>query len=179
MEHLAVVEGEGADAGRLLGRVVLVGEFVGGPLGLLLGGERHVEVGVEGARRGREPGEGPAHAFLVGGELGERRPGHADEGDVALGEVHAEALVGVGPERAARAALIPVGPVHEVVHEELASPVEQLDEALRPGWPVEAVLLVNPHPRQRPPLRGELVATAVEILLPGEEVEASGQPLGR
>ncbi len=94
-----------------------------------------------------------------------------------MGEVHVEALEGVRPERAARAALVPLGSVHEVVHEQLAVAIEQIRQIQASSWPVEAVLLVDSDPWQRPSLRGELVAEAVQLLLAGEELEARRQPL--
>jgi hypothetical protein len=47
VEHGALVEGEGADPGRLFVRVIQVPVVVDRSGGLLLGGERHAEVDVE------------------------------------------------------------------------------------------------------------------------------------
>ena len=50
--------------------------------------ERDVEVVVEVAAERRHPFEFPAHALLVGLDLGERRARHHHQRDVALGEMN-------------------------------------------------------------------------------------------
>ena len=86
--------------------------------------------------------------------------GDAGEGDVAVGQVHRNAVEGVGPERAARAALGPVGSEHEVVDEQLAAAVEQLAQRAGTVSPVEAIVLVDVHPGQLAALLRQLVAAA-------------------
>ena len=85
----------------------------------------------------------------------------------------------VGDRRAARAALVPVGPVHEVVHEQLRTTSEEVGERGLPGFGVEAVVLLHRDPGERAPLRRERVAAAGELLLGGEQLEAGGAVLGR
>jgi hypothetical protein len=53
------------------------------------------------------------------GELRVCRPGHP-QNVTSRWAVHADAVEAVGPERAVRAALVPVGPEHEVVDDQLA-----------------------------------------------------------
>ena len=50
-------------------------------------------------------------------------------GGVAMRQVHVDAVEVVRPEGAARAALVPVGPEHEMLHDELAAAVEQVGRA--------------------------------------------------
>jgi len=52
-----------------------------------------------------------------------------------------------------------------VLDEELAPPVEELGQRHRALGPVENVLLVHLHPRQRAALRGQPVAEARELFL--------------
>jgi hypothetical protein len=66
---------------------------------------------------------------------------------------------------------------HEVVDQQLRAPVEELGQRLRPVLGLEAVVLLDRDPRQLLPLPGELVASAGELLLLGEEFDAGGQPL--
>src|SRR3546814_16006712 len=68
-------------------------------------------------------------------------------------------------EGAAGAALLPAGAEHEVLHEELAAPGEEIAQRNRPLGPFEDVVLLDPHPGQRPALLQQLVALARERLL--------------
>src|SRR5207248_3280943 len=70
-----------------------------------------------------------------------------------------------------------VGAAHEVVDEELRAAVEELGQRLRPLVGVEAVLLVEPHPRQLSPFLRELVVALRELLLALAELLPGGQPL--
>jgi hypothetical protein len=82
--------------------------------------------------------------------------------------VHDHTIEAVGPEGAAGAALLPVGPEHEVVDEQLAAPVEQVRQGARAVGIVEAVLLLDRYPGEPAPRLGQRVTTAVEVLLLGE-----------
>src|SRR5438105_1391676 len=156
---------------------ILHDEVVEGFLALhFLGGEGDVEIEVEVAAEGREPLEAPAHAPVIGGELGVRRVRHRDHRDVALVEVHDGAIEAVGPARAVRAAFTPARAEHEVVDDELAAPVEKFGERLPAVAAFKAVLLFHDLPRQRAPRGGELVATARERLFLRQQLPARGEP---
>src|SRR3546814_11715308 len=71
----------------------------------------------------------------------------------------------VGLEGAAGAALLPAGAEHEVLHEELAAPGEEIAQRNRPLGPLEDVVLLDLHPGQRAALLQQLVALARERLL--------------
>src|SRR5207302_7363801 len=70
----------------------------------------------------------------------------------------------------------PVGPEHEVVDEQLAPPVEQVGERAAPVGGVELVGLVDAHPRQCPALPAQLIASARQLLLRLEQLEAGAEP---
>ena len=83
----------------------------------------------------------------------------------------------VGPRRAARAALLPVGAEHEVVDDQLPAALEQVgqpDLALRAG---EAVVLGHLDHRQPAALGAQRVAAAGQLLLLLEQRRAGGEPL--
>src|SRR3954451_12496247 len=84
----------------------------------------------------------------------------------------------VGNARAARAALVPFGRVHEVVHDELRPAVEQVTQRRLAVHGVESIVLLHAHPWQLASLTRQLVAQARELLLGLEELEASVEPLG-
>ena len=88
-------------------------------------GERHVVVEVEVVAQRRHPEKAPAHALLVGLELLEGRARYSDDRHAAMVEVDDGRVPVVGPEGAARTALLPLRSVHEVLHDELAAAVEQ------------------------------------------------------
>jgi hypothetical protein len=54
---------------------------------------------------------------------------------------------------------------HEVVDEQLRAAVEEVGEALRAGFRVEDVLLLDRHPGQLPPPARQLVALSHVLLL--------------
>jgi hypothetical protein len=82
----------------------------------------------------------------------------------------------VGRRRAHRAAGLVLRPEHEVVDDELRAAVEKLGQRPRPGLGVEAVLLVDRHPRQLAALARELVVAASELLLADEQLVACALP---
>src|SRR5215469_3018891 len=135
----------------------------------LLGRERDAEVVVEVRLARRDPGEGPAHALFVGGDLADRRAGDRGEGDVAGAQVDGGAVEAVGPERAVRAAGVPLGREHEVVDDELAAAAEQVGQGQLPVRPVEDVVLGDFLPGQVAALPGQRLALAAELFLPGQK----------
>src|SRR5262249_606979 len=83
---------------------------------------------------------------------------------------------GVGDRRVDRATGLVGRPEHEVVDEQLGSPVEQLDERLFPGLRFEAVLLLDGHPGQLASLPRELVTQPGVLLLADEQLLVRGEP---
>src|ERR1022692_1225585 len=86
-------------------------------------------------------------------------------------------LVAAG--RAARAALVPVRPEHEVAHDELAAAAKQVQQAGLAVGPVEDVILLDPHHRQLAPPDAQRVTRPGHRLLAGEQLKAGCTPLGR
>jgi hypothetical protein len=83
-------------------------------------------------------------------------------------------LVGAG--RATRTPLVPFGREHEVVDDELATPLEQIDEARLAIRTVEKVLLVDLHHRQPAALGVQRVSLLGEFLFLGQKLLASSKP---
>src|SRR6266498_5974754 len=79
---------------------------------------------------------------------------------------------GVGDRGADGAARLVRRAEHEVVDEQLRATVEELGERLRPRLGLEAVVLLDRHPGELPPLPRELVAASGELLLFGEQLLA-------
>ena len=71
----------------------------------------------------------------------------------------------VDDHRAALAARLLVGAEHEVVEQELAAPVEKIDQPRLAVRALEDVVLLDPQPGQTAPLGGERVVLAGERLL--------------
>src|SRR5690349_8168758 len=88
-----------------------------------------------------------------------------------------EAVEAIGNGRARWATGGVVRAEHEVVDEHLRAPAEQLSERLHAVVGVEAVVLVDPDPRQLTAATGELVTAAGVRLLVVEEFESSLQPV--
>ena len=84
-------------------------------------------------------------------------------------------LVGAG--RAARAAVLPVGMEHEVVHDQLRAALEQVEQRHAPVGPLEGVVLGDLDHRQLAPLRVEAVTLLGGLLLLEEQVASGGLPL--
>src|SRR6185295_1919354 len=102
---------------------------------LLLGREGDVVVAVEVVAIGRHPLEAPAHTFPVALQFLKRRARDRHQRHVAVAQMHHGAVVVVRPERAALATFLPVRPEHEVIYEELVSPVEQVGQRFLAGGP--------------------------------------------
>ena len=109
-------------------------------------------------------------------DLLDRRLRNRDEADVAVSEVHNDAVVMVGDERARLAALRPRRIEHEVVDDELAVRSEKIGERLLAGRRVESVFLVDLHPRQLTDFLRDRVLLACEFLLFVEQREAFLEP---
>ena len=164
-----VVAIEHADAWRFLDAEAGGAEIIDLGAGLdLLRRERHREVVVEVAVRRRQPVEGPAHPLLERVELLQRRTRDRDQGGVARGKVRNHPLKTVGPERAAFAAFVPVGREHEVLHHELAAPLEQVGQRHLAVLDHRTNSLVDLDPGQCAALRAEAVAGTGKFLLMGE-----------
>ena len=91
-------------------------------------------------------------------------------------QVNVHAVAVVGHEGAARATLLPPWGEHEVLHQQLAAAFEQLGERAPTLGPVEDVVLIDAHPRQRAALAGDLVAQARQLLLVRQQRPALGNP---
>jgi len=91
---------------------------------LLLGRERDVVVAIKVVAVGRHPLEVPTHALPVALQFLKWRARDRHQRNVAAAQMHHGAVVVVGPERAARAAFLPIWPEHEMIDQELASPGE-------------------------------------------------------
>jgi len=83
----------------------------------------------------------------------------------------------VGQERAGPAAFIPARVEHEVVDQQLAAVVEQVQQAGLAVPALEHVLLVHLDHRQPAPLGVQRVPLPGEFLLPSQQLPAGGEPL--
>src|SRR5437870_6204303 len=87
------------------------------------------------------------------------------------------AVEGVRPGRADRTARRVLGSEHEVIDEELRTPIEEIRQRLRSVVGLEAILLVDRHPRQLSPLARQLVIAAGQLLLASQQLLAGDKPL--
>jgi hypothetical protein len=141
-----------------------------------------VEVVVEISAVGTQPGEGPAHAFFVGVDLGDGRARDADEGGGARGEVLDGRDV-VGKERARGTSGVPGRVEHEVVDDELAVGAEEVgdgDGRLLAGCieRSQGIWLGHFDDGEVAALGGEGVAGAGQVFFFLEQGEAGGAVLG-
>jgi hypothetical protein len=91
-------------------------------------------------------------------------------------EVDDEAVEPVRDRGAGRTAGRVLGPKHEVVHQELRTPFEEVCERGRPVVRLEAVVLLDPDPGELLALPGQLVAPAGQLLLGSEQLEPRRKP---
>lgn len=77
----------------------------------------------------------------------------------------------------ARAALLPGGAEHEVIEDELAATVEEIDQADRAMFSLECVGLVDLHHRQAATFGGERIAGSGGRFLLDQKGVAGGLPL--
>ena len=136
----------------------------------------HVEVVVEVAAVGRVPRKRPTLAAAVVLDLGEGSPRHRRERRVPLVQV-LEQTVGhlVRPGRAARAAVVPARVEHEVLHDQLSAPFEEVGQRRLSLRSFEDVVLLDPHHRELSALGVEGVPRPRHGLLLGEQ-RYSGSP---
>ena len=181
VEDAVSVTQEGADAVHLAGPALPVGpEFGQIPVVVLHRGhgrvEGDVEVIAEVAAETGVPRNGPAHPLPERLDPGQRRP--ADHGQRGVAGVQVGQVTdGVGQERAGLAALIPVRLEHEVVDQQLAPALEQVEQARRPGGALEHVRLADLGHRQPAPLGVKRIPLPGELLLLRQQPLARGQPL--
>src|ERR687895_1091168 len=142
----------------------------------------HAEVLVE-VVRDRVPGDLlPAHLRLPALDL---RLGRArDEGERGVAGVQVgEVCDLIGQERAAAAAAFGIalhaGVEEEAVDDQLAAPLEQVEQACFPVRPLERVVLLDGHPGHPAALGGERVAGVGVLLLLDPHLLPSGLPLLR
>jgi hypothetical protein len=64
-----------------------------------------------------------------------------------------------------------------MVHEELRTSAEEIGQRARPLRGLEAIVFVDPDPRQRLPPPGDFVGMPRELLFRLEQVEPRRQPL--
>src|SRR5436305_5202170 len=83
----------------------------------------------------------------------------------------------VGNRRAGRASGGVIRAEHEMIDEQLRTPVEQLSERLVARTGLKAIVLVDLHPRERLPPPGNFVALPGQRLLGFEQIEPLLQPL--
>src|SRR5580704_12590812 len=109
-------------------------------------------------------------------DLGERRARDGHERDVAMREMHGDAVGVVGHERATRATLLRARREHEVLHHELAAAVEQTGKRLPAVGPVEGVRLVDADPGKLPAQLSDLIAAPRQVLLGGKQIASRLKP---
>src|SRR5438046_294997 len=93
-------------------------------------------------------------------------------GQVKLGSVEA-----VRDRRARRTARLVVGPEREMIDEQLRASSENISEGRFSFVGLEAVILVDPNPRQFLPFSRQLIATAGQFLLGLEQLQPGRKPL--
>src|SRR5205085_1211478 len=124
-----------------------------GDLFRLLGREGESEVEGELHPVRRNVRELPSHSPLVGDEPIDRRAREADQRHVALVQMHTRGVELIPQVRTPGAgAELVIGPVHDVVGEQLRAPVKELCERLLPVLGVELVLLLHRNPGKLTPL---------------------------
>ena len=92
-------------------------------------------------------------------------------------EVRERAFNVVDLERAAHAALLPSGAVHEMFDDQLATSVEEIGERLFALRTIEQVILLDLDPRQRAPLGAQLIAQPREFFFLDQVLPARCEPL--
>src|SRR5207247_521353 len=66
---------------------------------------------------------------------------------------------------------------HEVVHQELRAPLEQVCQRRAPLGGLEAIVLLDPDPGELLPPPGQLVAPTRQLFLGGEQLAPGRKPL--
>src|SRR5579864_241971 len=91
--------------------------------------------------------------------------------------MHHRRIEMIREERTARAALLPSRSQHEVIDNQLVSPVKKLSQCLFSLWPLERVLLFHLFPGQLPPLPAQLVSQLGELFLFLQQLPSRRTPL--
>src|SRR5262245_16518627 len=84
----------------------------------------------------------------------------------------------IGEERADRAALVPGRVEHEMLHDELCSALEKIQQAGLAVRALEDVVLLDSHGWQFPTPPRDLLKTSYGLLFSGLQLLACDQPLG-
>lgn len=75
----------------------------------------------------------------------------------------------VNHQRTPVAADLLIRPEHEVIDEQLRAPLEEIEQGRLSVWALELVLLLDPHDRLAPPLRGQGVTLPCQLFLLGDD----------
>ena len=135
-------------------------------------------VEVEIALVRRDPRKSPAHASLESLQICQRRARDRHQRHIVLREVLIRSVDVVAQERATNAAFTKFPPPHEVINNQLASPLEQLSQSLLSGDRIEDIFLVDPHPGQRASRLTYCVACPRQLLFFCQKRCPRGQPFG-
>jgi len=117
------------------------------------------------------------HALAERLEAGEWRPRHDGKCNIALTEMLEVAVVSVGPERAAGAAVLPGLIEHEMPDDQLAADPRTARAALSCRADLRAHSPCRPAPTAGRGAAAQLVALAGEFLFPGQQLFAGLDPL--
>src|SRR5215469_4889063 len=180
MEDLSILLEEHAQPRTLVRRelsqrVVVVDRTAG----LLTVAGRHLVVVIKIRSIRRHPLELPSHAPLEGIDLRQRRPRDRDECGVALRQMDCRPVKRVCQERTARTSLFPSRTEHEVIHNQLAPPVEKIGQRFFPIHGLEYILLLDFFPGHFAALPAQLVAQPGELFFLREQFLSRGKPLRR
>src|SRR5262249_33620934 len=119
---------------------------------------------------------GPVHPRLEGFKLRKRGAGNKNQCGVAGMQTGRTGGDVVNQIRAARAAIVPGGIEHEMVDNQLAAPVEQVEQTRLAIWPFEGVFLLDLDHRQPASFSIELVPRTGGFLFFAEQLRASSEP---
>jgi hypothetical protein len=123
-------------------------------------------------------GDRPSPRALVGGELRVRRARDERERRLAGPQVGDHAVGDLVDRRgAARAALVPLGVEHEVLDDELAPALEDVEQGHLAVLTGEDVVLVDAHHRHPAAIGVQGILDARQLLLALEKCAAGGEPL--
>ena len=94
-----------------------------------------------------------------------------------MGQVNVDPVEIIGPEGTARTTLIPIGSVHEVIHNELTLVGKQVGQRLNSLRALEFVVFLDPDPRQLTTFLRECVARFGKRFFFAEKLLPSPQPV--
>src|SRR5262249_3640661 len=124
----------------------------------LLGLEGHVEVVVEVAVIGGDPGKAPAHPFAHDLNLVDGRARNYNIGDIVVVKMLEQAVDVIDLERTPDALMRNTWPHHEMFDEELAATVEERRQRDFPVWRIEHIFFLDPDPGQRASRGAQIIA---------------------